>query len=391
MINNTLARVVNCVAATTRYPAQLLIADADLEHDLGIDSVKRVEIVAALADEFSLELQTESRDPSIRTIGHVASWIQELLNRSQPSRERASTQGPAVQNSTVTPERYVVSEDRTAPASSTHLDHRLAHAVAQPVRKAFTGRVALITGSGRGVGKAVARVLAARGASVIVNSFHSRDQGEQTVEEIRQQGGHAVHIWGSVANPEHIERMFFEIEDQFGHLDFLVCNASNGRIGSVRELTFDDWDRAFRTNVSGHHQCAIRAARLMAPRGGGSIVTMSAVGAHQYIPGLGSQGIVKAAVESLTRYLACELGHLGIRVNCVAGGPVYGELLAKFPAARTAQTHWETMTPDGELCNPVDLAHTIAFLLSDEAHAITGAVWSVDHGFSAVADGRIVR
>jgi NAD(P)-dependent dehydrogenase (short-subunit alcohol dehydrogenase family) len=259
------------------------------------------------------------------------------------------------------------------------------------VRKAFTGRVALITGSGRGVGKAVARVLAARGASVIVNSFHSRDQGEQTVEEIRQQGGHAVHIWGSVANPEHIERMFFEIEDQFGHLDFLVCNASNGRIGSVRELTFDDWDRAFRTNVSGHHQCAIRAARLMAPRGGGSIVTMSAVGAHQYIPGLGSQGIVKAAVESLTRYLACELGHLGIRVNCVAGGPVYGELLAKFPAARTAQTHWETMTPDGELCNPVDLAHTIAFLLSDEAHAITGAVWSVDHGFSAVADGRIVR
>jgi enoyl-[acyl-carrier protein] reductase III len=229
--------------------------------------------------------------------------------------------------------------------------------------------------------------LARRGATVLVNSFHSRDQGEQTAADINAEGGQAFHIWGSVANPDHVEEMFQQIERQFG-LDILVCNASDGRIGSFLDLTPQDWERAFRTNVSGHHQCAIRAAELMRPRGGGAIVTMSAVGAHQFIDGLGCQGPVKAAVESMTRYLACTLGPSGIRVNCVAGGPVYGDLLSKFPEAQAAQNHWESMTPDGELCTPLDLARAIAFLVSDEASGINGAVWMVDHGFSATAEGK---
>ena len=126
----------------------------------------------------------------------------------------------------------------------------------------------------------------------------------------------------------------------------------------------------------------------MKARGGGSIVTLSAVGAHQFIDGLGSQGVVKAAVETMTRYLACELGPYGIRTNCVVGGPVYGELLDKFPNASATIGHWESMTPDSELCNPMDLAQTIAFLVSESARGINGAIWTVDHGFSATADGR---
>ncbi len=252
----------------------------------------------------------------------------------------------------------------------------------------LSGRVAFVTGSGRGIGRTIARLLARRGATVIVNSFHSREQGEQTAADINGEGGRAVHIWGSVANPDHVDEIFRQLEKQFG-LDILVCNASDGRIGSFLELTAEDWQRAFQTNVAGHHQCAVRAAELMRPRGGGSIVTLSAVGAHQFIDGLGCQGVVKAAVESLTRYLACVLGSSGIRVNCVAGGPVYGELLAKFPDARAAQNHWESMTPDGELCTPMDLAQTIAFLVSDEARGINGAVWIVDHGFSATAERQL--
>jgi enoyl-[acyl-carrier-protein] reductase (NADH) len=115
---------------------------------------------------------------------------------------------------------------------------------------------------------------------------------------------------------------------------------------------------------------------------------MSAVGAHQFIDGLGSQGVVKAAVESLTRYLACELGRFGIRVNCVGGGPVYGDLLAQFADAPATQAYWESIVPDGELCNPLDLAETVAFLVSDAARGVNGAVWMVDHGFSANADGQ---
>ena len=182
--------------------------------------------------------------------------------------------------------------------------------------------------------------------------------------------------------------MFRQVEKQFG-LDILVCNASDGRIGPFLELTPEDWQRAFRTNVAGHHQCAVRAAELMRPRGGGSIVTMSAWAPINSLTAWAVKGWSKSAVESLTRYLACALGPSGIRVNCVAGGPVYGELLAKFPEARVSQSHWESMTPDGELCTPMDLAQTIAFLVSDEARGVNGAVWMVDHGFSATAEGQL--
>lgn len=391
MTKETLKRVVDSLAVTTRYPTQLLTANADLENDLGIDSVKRVEIIIALNEEFGIELQDEKRDPSIRTIGNLASWIDGLLNPSGPDRgsEQRDTRVLDRQVPPVNGDHRSHTSDTPPPQSlpAPHYPVTGSGTETAGTARPLSGRVALVTGSGRGIGRTIARVLAARGATVVVNSFHSRDQGEQTVAEIRAQGGTAVHIWGSVANPDHVDEMFTQIEQQFG-LDILVCNASDGRIGSFLELTSDDWDRAFRTNVSGHHQCAIRAARLMRPRGGGSIVTMSAVGAHRFIDGLGSQGVVKAAVESLTRYLACELGRFGIRVNCVAGGPVYGDLLSKFPAARATQDYWESMIPDGELCSPMDLAQTIAFLVSDEARGVNGAVWMVDHGFSANADGQ---
>ncbi len=390
MSDQTLARVVESIARTTRYPIDLLTADADLENELGIDSVKRLEIVVALGDAFGLPLDRETRDPSIRTVQDVADWIDGFIVR-EPSQESTATilerrttppakEDPvpivhAAEPQTVPPPRFIKASQGDLGAAA----------------KPLAGKVAFISGSGRGVGRTIARVLASRGATVIVNSFHSREQGEQTTTEIRAEGGAASHLWGSVANPRHVDEMFAQIEEHFGQLDILICNASDGRIGPFMDLTHDDWDRAFRTNVTGHHQCAVKAAPLMRSGGGGSIITMSAVGAHGYIEGLGSQGVVKAAVESLTRYLACELGPFGIRVNCVAGGPIYGDLLSKFPNSRSTQAHWESMTPDGELCSPLDLANSIAFLVSDEARGINGSVWMVDHGFSATSDGRPVR
>ena len=391
-MNDTLTRVIECVAVTTRYPTELLTANADLENDLGIDSVKNLEVVLSLADEFKLDLAAQQRDPAVRTIKQVANWIDSLLSASSRRPQsllaidridrpttpcEPSCESIATQRSEVASPHYSASSARVEPLSQT----------ARSTYKPFEGRVAFVTGSGRGIGRTIARLLAARGAHVIVNSFHSRELGEKTAEEINQQGGKATHIWGSVANPSHVDRMFNQIEQQFGHLDMLVCNASDGRIGPFLELTSEDWERAFRTNVTGHYQCAVRASSLMRLNGG-SIITISAVGANRFISGLGSQGVVKAAIESLTRYLACELGPIGIRVNCVAGGPVYGDLLSKFPSSQATQKHWEAMTPDGELCSPMDLANAIGFLLSDEARGITGTVMMVDHGFSATADGR---
>jgi enoyl-[acyl-carrier protein] reductase III len=458
MNSTTLDRVVACIASATRYPSELLNANADLESDLGIDSVKLLEIVMALSDEFGLHLASHDRDASIRTIEDMAVWIEGLLTKSEqalpdmqanerpnieaitqeassgsrseatgsdkhwpvneePSESRnhgrpsnddglpSGANGSGLTNagqfaygngldmlrgarsgSSDDPIRFIHSSGHSQPAGGhTPMAHDRRETTAHGP---LSGRVALVTGSGRGVGRTTARLLASRGATVIVNSFHSRERGEQTVSDIIDEGGRAVHYWGSVANPSHVEQIFAQIEQRFGRLDILVCNASDGRIGPFMDLTAEDWERAFRTNVVGHHHCAKKAAPLMRAGGGGSIITLSAVGSNGYIDGLGSQGVVKAAVETMTRYLACELGPFGIRVNCVVGGPVYGDLLSKFSDARMTQNHWESMTADRELCSPLDLANAIGFLVSEEARGVNGSVWVVDHGFSAVADGR---
>lgn len=423
MENPTLPRVVDCISQTTRYPVKLLQPTSDLEIDLGIDSVKRVEIVVALEKEFGLKLADQPRDKSIRTIEDIAAWVVKMGGGPSPSPGSESTAAPfppvaqpPATPAVAPPSNYQApvppapkfESNPPVPPSPAPTYQQQPTAYPSPVRydnphpasflqvgpqngtpaSPLAGKIALVTGSGRGVGKVIARVLSARGATVIVNSFHSREAGEQTVAEINGSGGRAIHIWGSVANSDQVDAMFDEIETRFGRLDILVCNASNGKIGSFMELTADDWDRAFRTNVSGHHHCAVRASSLMQRVGGGAIVTISAVGSHRFIHGLGSQGVVKAAVETQTRYLACELGKFGIRVNCVVGGPVYGELLSKFPDAQATQHHWETVCPDGHLTSPLDMANTVGFLVSDEARGINGAIWAVDHGFSAMSSGQ---
>ncbi|MCA9172398.1 MAG: SDR family oxidoreductase, partial [Planctomycetales bacterium] len=314
-MTDTLTQVVECIATTTRYPQHLLAAEADLERDLGIDSVKRVEIVIALGQRFGLDLQTEVRDPAISTIRDVAAWVDRHLQieTTKPIKQETST------SPLLTTGKSIQQSHADALPARPHLR------VAPENRRARHDRVVFITGSGRGLGKSIACSLAARGDTVIVNSFHSRDEGERTVESITEHGGEAFHLWGSVANADHVDAMFSQIQERFGRLDALICNASDGRLGSFLDLSIDDWSRAFQTNISGHYQCALRAARLMHPIGGGAIITLSAVGAHHHVDGLGSQGVVKAAVESLTKYLAVELAAYGVRVNCVVGGPVYGE------------------------------------------------------------------
>ena len=252
------------------------------KNGLGIDSVKRVEIIVALGEEFGLDLMTQSDAPSNRTIADLANWIGGLLKKSgesalpaqHPNEEKVIPVQTEVISGVHSPS---MSQAVPAPHYTNdvrRMEPRITSAVPSTDARPLSGRVALVTGSGRGVGRTIVRLLAKRGATVIVNSFHSRELGEQTAAEINAEGGRAVHIWGSVANPDHVDEMFREIDRQFG-LDILVCNASDGRIGSFLELTPEDWDRAFRTNVSGHHRCAVRAAELMRPRGGGSIVTMS--------------------------------------------------------------------------------------------------------------------
>ena len=238
--------------------------------------------------------------------------------------------------------------------------------------------MAFVTGSGHGLGKAIAQLLAESGAEVVVNSFHSRDRGEETAAEIVAAGGKAVHLWGSVAQPEQLKGLFAEIERRHGHLDFFVSNASNGIIAPLDQVTPEQWERAFRTNVVALHQGALHAARLMKPRGGGRIVCLSSPGAHQYIDQFGCMGPIKAALESLTRYLAVDLGSHNIQVNCVSAGPVYGDLLNHYPDHQRLIPYWESITPGQRLGNEQSIARVVRFLLSPESAMMNGSVVLVD-------------
>ncbi|GEN11004.1 NAD(P)-dependent dehydrogenase, short-chain alcohol dehydrogenase family [Myxococcus fulvus] len=344
-------------ARVTRYPEELLTLDADLEDELGIDSVKQAEVVAVLIKELGWEVAPKPSQ-RLRTLSAICEAIR--------------------------------SQQGSAPVTSASVEQAPMRA-APPVRSQpplpFEGKVALVTGSGKGIGKVIAMRLASAGATVVVNSFHSRDDGERTAQEILAAGGKALHLWGSVAHEEHLERLFSAIGERLGGLDFLVCNASNGLIGPFDRIAPRDWDKAFRTCVTGTYECAMRARPLMARRGGGSIVTMSTSMSQRYMHDLGCQGVVKAAVESLTRYLAAELAPEGIRTNCVSAGPVHGELLGMFPDAPGRVARWEAATPGGQLCTADDVADVTELLLGSRTQRVNGAVWVVDGGLSGTVDG----
>jgi NAD(P)-dependent dehydrogenase (short-subunit alcohol dehydrogenase family) len=238
----------------------------------------------------------------------------------------------------------------------------------------LAGKIALVTGSSRGIGKAVARRLAEEGAQVIVNSFHSRDRGEQTAAEIIARGGKALHVWGSVANPAHLERMFAEVGAKCGGLDYFISNAGAGVFAPLADVTAEHWDRAFRTNVVALHRGAYLAAQLMRRRGGGRIVAVSSVGAHLCFEHFGCIGPVKAAEESLARYLATELAADNIQVNAVSAGPVLGELLDGFPS----RPRWEHVAPRRRLNSAEEVVEAVLFLLT--AAGTNGTVLPVDAG-----------
>jgi enoyl-[acyl-carrier protein] reductase III len=242
----------------------------------------------------------------------------------------------------------------------------------------FEGKVALITGSGHGLGRVIARQMAGLGAHVIINSFHSRDRGEETAREILAEHGKATHLWGSFANSEHIERVFDEIEKRFDRLDYYVHNASDGVITSLDKVIESHWEKAFRTNIVGYHMSAMRAAKLMRKSGGGRIVALSSPGAQRYLEYFGVLGPVKAALESLTMYLARELGPHNVQVNAVSAGPVYGERLTAYPDSDRLIPYWESLTPDGRLGDPEEISDTVIFLLTHSARKINGSTMLVD-------------
>jgi NAD(P)-dependent dehydrogenase (short-subunit alcohol dehydrogenase family) len=246
----------------------------------------------------------------------------------------------------------------------------------------FTGKTVLVTGGARGVGRAIVRQLARHGAHVLVNYFHSREAAQETIAELRAAGAQASLIRGSVAKLEQVAAMFAQIREEHGYLDVLINNAASGALRPLAKLDERDWARTFDTNLKGSLWCAQQASRLMASRGGGTIVNLSSLGAGMVIDNYVAVGTSKAAVESLTRYLAIEFAPLNIRVNTASCGLVDGQVAARFPRAAELRDVVVAATPLGRLATEDDLARLVLFLASEESAWITGQTVVADGGLS---------
>lgn len=247
------------------------------------------------------------------------------------------------------------------------------------------GKVALITGGSRGIGRAITLKLANEGADVIINYFRKRSTAELTAQEASEKGVTAHIIKANVGEPEKIDSMFGEIEEKFGRLDILISNAASGVARPALELDTRGWDWTMDVNAKAFLLCAQRAARLM--KNGGSIVSISSLGSHLVMPIYTAVGVSKAALEALTRYLAIELAPRGIRVNGVSAAAVETEALKLYTAGQdTPPSVWQT-TPAGRMVQPDDIANVVAFLCSDASVMIRGQIIIVDGGMSLTIIG----
>jgi enoyl-[acyl-carrier protein] reductase III len=247
-------------------------------------------------------------------------------------------------------------------------------------------RVALITGSSRGIGRVLALKLAEAGTNVVVNYKTNRDLAEQTLDDVRAAGGDGIVVQANIEEPEEIEALFAAVTQRYGRLDAFVANAAASAFKPVAQLRQHHLDRSWAMNVRSFVLCAQRAAQLMTD--GGRIVVVTSYGSLRSFPTYASLGAAKAASETYMRYMATEFGPRNITVNAVNGGLIDTDSLEFFyervPGIPPMQSVIEKL-PLGRAGTADDMACAIEFLLSEKAGYITGQVLCVDGGLTIVA------
>jgi len=244
----------------------------------------------------------------------------------------------------------------------------------------LAGKIALVTGAARGIGRAIAHKLAAAGCDVAANYYNSHGEAESICAEIRAMGRRACAIQGNVGNPESVEEIFVEFGRQFPSLDILVSNAASGVLKPTLEMSLKHWRWCLETNALALNLLAQRAVPLMPS--GGRIIALSSLGASRAIPGYAFVGASKAALEALVRSLAQELGPRGIRVNAVSAGVVDTDALRFFPNREQLLSSFSDRAPAGPVLRPEDVAGAVYLLCLPEAGMVTGHTLVVDGGFS---------
>ena len=245
---------------------------------------------------------------------------------------------------------------------------------------ALNGKVALVTGAARGIGRAIATKLAAAGCDVAVNYYNSAEAAEELCAQIRAAGRRACAIPGSVGIPDSVDEMFAEFGRHFDRLDIVVSNAASGVLKPTVEMTLKHWRWCLETNALALNLLVQRALPLM--RDGGRVIAMSSLGAQRAMPGYGFVGASKAALEALARALAQELGPRGVRVNVVSAGVVDTDALSHFPNRDALLADFARRTPAGPVLTAQDVANAVYLLCLPEAAMINGHTLVVDGGFA---------
>ncbi|KAA9031123.1 enoyl-[acyl-carrier-protein] reductase FabL [Niallia endozanthoxylica] len=244
----------------------------------------------------------------------------------------------------------------------------------------MTQKVALVTGSSRGIGKATAIRLAKEGYDLVINYARSKTGALETAAEIEALGRKALVVKANVGDVDKIKQLFETIKSEYGRLDVFVNNAASGVQRPIMELEESHWDWTMNINSKALLFCAQEAAKLMDQ--GGKIVSISSLGSIRYLKNYTVVGVSKAALEALTRYLAVELAEKNIIVNAVSGGAVDTEALKHFPNREELLNEAKEKTPAGRMVEIDDMVNAIMFLLSDQSSMIRGQTIIVDGGIS---------
>lgn len=250
----------------------------------------------------------------------------------------------------------------------------------------LTHKIALVTGSSRGIGRAIALKLARSGADVAVHYLRKKSAAQEVVSAIEDLGRRAVAVKANLAEAQAITAMFDEMEAALGRCDIFVGNAASGTPRDILEVADKHWDWTMDVNARSILRCVQTAAPHMIEAGWGRIVNISSPGSSRVLPHYGAIGLSKAVVEALTRYLAADLAPHGIVVNAVSPGLVNTGAVTAFPVDLQATFEYATQrTPAGRLVTPEDVAEVVAFLCSDAARMIAGQTILVDGGYSLLA------
>lgn len=250
----------------------------------------------------------------------------------------------------------------------------------------FFHKTALVTGSGRGIGRAIALHLAQLGADVIVNYVRNQAPADEVVTAIQALGRRAAAVRANVSRAEDLDKLFGLVESEFGGLDIFISNAASGFNRPALEQKESGWDHTMNVNARAFLFSVQKAVPLMEKRGGGSIVAITSPGANRVMPDYVAVGASKAALDALVRYLAVELAEKKITVNAVSPGLVETDALQFFSTLKDPDVIPRAIrnTPAGRLVTPDDVAHVTAFLCSPAAEMIRGQVIVVDGGYTLI-------